>query len=214
MADGVGAMANNSSMTNAISILHVALGSRPKQRIKDHSLVEAAVLLLLFYHRNEHWILLNRRTELVEHHRGEISCPGGKRDAMDENLLQTALRETHEELGVLPADVTILGELDDLQTSSRFRISPFVGILPYPYEFHISELEVAEMLEMPLAALADPANHRAEVRLVDGRLLDAPNYVYNGNLVYGATARILEQFMGLVEALPEKELLWKELHHP
>lgn len=166
-------------------------------------------MFLLIYDKNgEYCVLLNKRTEQVEHHKGEISFPGGSKDPEDETLLQTALRETHEEMGVLPEHIKLLGELDDVPTTTSFLINTYVGTIPYPYEFRPSDIEVAEVLEVPIHHLMDGDNKRDEVRVSDGLPVNSPVYSYRGHLVYGATARILERFIELLRSAPEEEVLW------
>ena len=177
------------------------LAQREKQTIVLTSapLAPAAVLLPIYEKEGEYYILFTKRTQKVEHHKGQISFPGGARHEQDRDLKDTALRETFEEIGVRPGDVTILGELDNMSTlTSNFLITPFVGIIPYPYEFIINEDEIEELVEVPLSALADERNYREEVYIIEG----APNmgrvYEYNGRVIWGATARILKQFLDLV----------------
>ena len=177
------------------------LAQREKQTIVLTSapLAPAAVLLPIYEKEGEYYILFTKRTQKVEHHKGQISFPGGARHEHDRDLKDTALRETFEEIGVRPGDVTILGELDNMSTlTSNFLITPFVGIIPYPYEFIINEDEIEELVEVPLSALADERNYREEVYIIEG----APNmgrvYEYNGRVIWGATARILKQFLDLV----------------
>lgn len=177
------------------------LAQREKQTIilSDAPLTPAAVLLPIYEKEGEYYILFTKRTQKVEHHKGQISFPGGARHEQDRDLKDTALRETFEEIGVRPEDVTILGELDNMSTlTSNFLITPFVGIIPYPYEFIINEDEIEELVEVPLSALADERNYREEVYIIEG----APNmgrvFEYNGRVIWGATARILKQFLDLV----------------
>ena len=185
------------------------LSENPKKTIYDPSLVPAAVMLLLYRKDGEHCILLNKRTDEVEHHKGEISFPGGAMDDGDESLLHTALRETEEEMGIQPEHVELLGEVDDVPTSSNFLISTYVGTIPYPYDFKPSEIEVADVLEVPISVLMDPDSGRDEVRIVDGKLVSSPAYAYQGHLIYGATARVLRRFLELLESEPiVKETLW------
>lgn len=185
------------------------LSERDKKTLVDPSLTPAGVMLLLYPKDGEYCVLLNKRTQQVEHHKGEISFPGGRKDEEDATSLDTALRETHEEMGIQPEDIEILGELDDVPTSSHFLISTYVGAIPYPYRFSPSEVEVAEVLEVPISSLMHDDNIRDEVRLVDGQLANSPVYAYNGHLVFGATARILEGFIELLVSAPEKEALWR-----
>lgn len=194
---------------SAKEVVRRILSDNPKRTIVDPSLTPAGVMLLLYPKDGEYHILLNRRTANVEHHKGEVSFPGGRQDEEDGSLLDTALRETYEEMGVRPEDIELLGELDDMPTSSRFLISTHVGAIPYPYGFTPSQDEVAEVLEVPISALMDDQNFRHEARLVGGRLHGSPAYAYRGNLIFGATARVLGRFLELLRAAPDKEALWE-----
>jgi 8-oxo-dGTP pyrophosphatase MutT (NUDIX family) len=165
---------------------------------------QGAVLLLL-YPRDRHlYLVLTRRTDTVRSHKGQISLPGGTRER-DESLVQTALRETCEELGV-PVDGTqVIGTLSPLYTPpSNYCIHPFVAFRPIPPTFHPDALEVAEVIEVPLATLLDPAIRRVECR-TDPRF-DAPRRVpffdVSGQVVWGATAMILSEFVTLLEEAP------------
>ena len=190
-------------------IVKEALAQRVAQTLADPSLTPAAVLLTLYSKDGEYCILLNKRTDRVEHHKGEISFPGGKVDEDDKSALHAALRETHEEMGIRPEDVRVLGAVDDVPTNSYFLINTFVGTIPYPYEFKPSAAEVAEVLEVPVSTLLSESSARDEVRIVDGKLSYSPVYAYREHLIFGATARILEQFLGLLDNAPLKEALWK-----
>jgi len=182
-------------------------GRRVRQTMADPSLTPAAVLLLLYPKDGDYCVLLNKRSDLVEHHKGEISFPGGARDPEDKDLLDTALRETEEEMGIRRADVTILGELDEVATRSRFRVRVFVGTIPYPYSFQPSAVEIDEVLEVPLTSLRNASNLRVETRWEQSGPVTNYAYAYHGHLVFGATARILQQFLELLEGGLEKEEL-------
>ena len=179
------------------------LSARRRKPVDDPTLNPAGVLLLLYPKDGEYCILLNKRTEIVEHHKGEISFPGGGKDKEDADFVATALRETHEEMGIKREDVAILGELDDVATRSHFGVRVFVGTIPYPYPFKPSEVEIAEVLEVPLASLLDLRNRREEVRWLNGTASKAYSYTYGDHLIFGATAQILTQFLELVPVLPE-----------
>ena len=194
---------------SATDVIRLILSENPKKTIVDPSLTPAAVMLLLYPKDGEFCVLLNKRSDHVEHHKGEISFPGGRKDEADETLLHTALRETYEEMGIRPEDVEVLGEVDDMPTSSQFLISTTVATIPYPYLFKPNKQEVAEVLEVPISALMDEDNARDEVRITDGQLLNSPSYAYQGHLVFGATARVLKRFLELIDAAPGKETLWR-----
>ena len=136
----------------------------------------------------------------MEHHKGEISFPGGGKDPEDRNFLDTALREVHEEMGISAEDVTILGQLDDVVTISRFRVRVFVGTIPYPYPFKPSAAEIAEVLEVPIPELLNPATRLEEMWSTDGKQSKVYRYAYGEHVISGATAKIINQFL---ELLPE-----------
>ena len=194
---------------SASDVIRRVLSGNPKRTINDSSLTPAGVMLLVYPKDGEYCILLNKRTDTVEHHKGEISFPGGSRDEGDETLLDTALRETEEEMGIRARDVEVLGEMDDMPTSTHFLMSPYVGTIPSSYEFKPSAIEVAEVLEVPISSLMDPDNIRDDVRIVDGELVHSPGYAHQGHVVFGATARVLKRFIELIETAPDKEALWK-----
>ena len=123
----------------------------PKISLPVDGLVTAAVLVPIFQKNGALHVLLTKRSDLVEHHRGEISFPGGKLDLTDPDLKSCALRETLEEVGILPADVKVLAELDDFYTvATRFHVVPFVGVIPHPYEYRVARVRLPELLILPL----------------------------------------------------------------
>jgi hypothetical protein len=135
----------------------------------------------------------------VHYHKGEISFPGGGYHQDDGGLLNTALRESFEEIGLAPSDVEVLGELDDTLTrGSDYIITPFVGSIMPDYKFKLSGFEIAEMIQIPIAALLQKGCRREEpVMMLSGRPFIPYIYAYNGNLIVGATARILKQFLDI-----------------
>ena len=175
------------------------LASRTKNYLFDQRLRRAAVLIPLFKKTGEYHILFTKRTEKVPHHKGQISFPGGQWDKEDPDLLATALRETEEEMGIAPQDVQILGELDDFCTaSSDFCISPFVGLIPYPYPFRVNPHEIAEVIEAPLDVLRQENHMRQEIFSRDGEPFPVYFYEYQDYTIWGATARILKEFLDLL----------------
>jgi 8-oxo-dGTP pyrophosphatase MutT (NUDIX family) len=154
---------------------------------------KAAVLVPVYVKNGGLWVLLTRRTESLEHHRGQISFPGGSAEEDDDSPLDTALRETDEEIGVRAEDVKPLGTLSPLTTVTNFYVEPFVGAIPNPYPFRIAESEIAELVEAPIAALLDP--NALETKMLPGR--DAPVLFYHhgDHVIWGTTARILKEFL-------------------
>jgi len=171
-----------------------ALASRRKEKITDRGLNQAAVLVPLLCKGGEYYILFTRRSNQVAHHKGQVSFPGGASSEGDCSLLDTALRESWEEIGLETGDVEILGELDDTPTvSSGFAISPFVALIPYPYEFKVSHEEIDEIFDVPISALLSKAKVRQESRVVLGEIVTAFSYEYGGRVIWGATAGIVKQ---------------------
>jgi 8-oxo-dGTP pyrophosphatase MutT (NUDIX family) len=157
------------------------------------------VLIPIYYQEGQHFILFTRRTELVHHHKGEISFPGGGYHKGDGTLLNTALRESFEEIGLAPGDVEVLGQLDDILTrGSPYIVSPFVGTILPDYKFTVSDFEIAEIFQVPISALLKDGCRREEpVVTLGGRQLIPYVYAYEGKLIIGATARILKQFLDI-----------------
>ncbi len=186
-------------------LLKRALAKRVVERVDGDGLMPSAVMIVLYPKDGEYCILLNKRSELVEHHKGEISFPGGARDSEDRDGLETALRETEEEMGIKRDDVTVIGEMDEVVTRSGFRVQVFTGTIEYPYEFNPSAIEIAEVLEFPIPALIDRANHRTETRWEDGQPITSYSYVYQEHVVFGATARILQSCIDILDDKLESE---------
>lgn len=183
-----------------IEVVKAALANSAGDLLPDPDLKDSAVLLLLYPKDGEYCVLFNKRSMEVEFNKGEMCFPGGAKDPEDEDLAFTACREAFEEMGIRTHDVAILGELDETSTRAGFRIHPFVGTIPYPYDFKPSTIEVAEVVEVPLSVLMDSRNARDETRVLpDGRRMPTKSYAYGEHLIYGATARILRQFLELLE---------------
>ena len=161
----------------------------------------AGVLLLLYPQGHSLYFVLTKRTETVLNHKGQISFPGGRREEGDLSLAHTALREAEEELGIALPEAELLGELTIHHTSaSNYDIHPFVAQLPCRPEFHPSEAEVAEVLEVPLADLLDPARLVEEDWELRGREVIVPFFALNGQKVWGATGTILNEFKVMLES--------------
>ena len=182
-----------------LDLIRDALTRRQPITAAPEGLMPAAVMLLLYRKDGDYCVLLNKRSMTVEHHKGEMSFPGGAKDPEDSDFEDTARRETYEEMGIARDDITILGRLDDNVTRSNFLVKVFVGTIPYPYEFRPSSIEIAEVVEIPLGVLRDPASWRWDSRIEDGERVAVRSYGYQQHLVYGATAKILDQFLEVVE---------------
>lgn len=169
------------------------------KRITDRpDLAPSAVLLPLFQKNQETHILLTKRTDRVEHHKGQICFPGGAFNYKDLDCLTTALRETEEEIGIEMDAIEILGELDHKVTLSNFRICPYVGIIPYPYPFKLSPLEVERLIELPLDYLLKQTDLQEAPFDYQGRSVINLYFDYQGDIIWGATAKILKNFVDML----------------
>jgi 8-oxo-dGTP pyrophosphatase MutT (NUDIX family) len=143
-------------------------------------------------------LLFTKRSDQVKYHKGEISFPGGVVDEEDLELISTALREADEEIGLKKNDVQILGILDDIVTVTEFIVTPIVGLFPYPYLFKVSEVEIAELIEVPLSSLLREKSFSEKEIIRGGRKEIVYAYQYEKHIIWGATARILKQFLDLI----------------
>lgn len=184
-----------------ISKIKKLLSNRRRIELSDPNFSHAAVFLLLFNRDGEYYIIFTKRTNEVQHHKGQIAFPGGAFDEKDETLLNTAFRETFEEIGIKREDIEVLGTLDDIVTfTSGYIVTPFVGFLKHPplnYKIQVHELE--EVIEVPLSVLLDDKNFRAEQHDYFGKEVTVYFYNYNKHEIWGATAMILKQFLDLLK---------------
>jgi 8-oxo-dGTP pyrophosphatase MutT (NUDIX family) len=162
--------------------------------------LKAGVMLLLYRRHDEPHIVLTRRTSIVLHHKDQIGFPGGQFEG-SEDAVQAALRETGEEIGIDPDRIDVLGTLTPLFIPrSNFCIYPVVGTAEGPLVFTPERSEVAEIIEVPLARLMDPASARREDWTIGGRTVDVPFYAFGPHKIWGATAMVLSEFLALLRA--------------
>jgi len=179
--------------------LKQALSQRQKRHITDARRVQSAVLIPIYQKQGQYHILFIQRTDRVKDHKGQISFPGGAYEEQDGTLVNTASREAAEEIGLRTGDIEILGELDDILTiGTNYIISPFVAIIPWPYEFEVDRWETEEIIEVPISALLDEGCVRQGTDILEGRVVNTYFYHYHGRVIWGATARILNQLLDIV----------------
>ena len=159
----------------------------------------AAVLIPLVLNDTSIDLLLTRRTEDVETHKGQIAFPGGMVDDGDTSRRHTALRETEEELGIRPAHIEVLGILDELLTPTGFVITPVVGIVETLPVMKPNPREVAEVFTVPLAFFADSQNARREWRSTPLGEREVWFYEYEGKVIWGATAAMIRNLCNVLQ---------------
>lgn len=162
---------------------------------------ESAVLAPLFLRGGEPWLLFTKRPTTLRKHAGQISFPGGARDAEDPTPLHTALRETKEELGIPVDQVEVLGMLDEIPTITSFRIAPFVGLIPEGLQLRPNPDEIAELIEVPVRALLAPSLPRVELWNVMEEEHEVYFYDYGAHVIWGATGRILKDLLAVLREL-------------
>ncbi|MHA3914664.1 CoA pyrophosphatase [Halovulum sp. GXIMD14793] len=160
----------------------------------------AAVLIALVERQARLHVILTRRARNLKHHPGQIAFPGGKIDACDTDATAAALREADEEIGLPPDMVHILGDMAPHETVTRFQVTPVVAEVRGDPKLQAQEAEVAEVFEIPLDVLLDPANLQVQSRRWNGVLRHYYVIPYGPYYVWGATARILKSLSDMVQA--------------
>jgi len=163
-------------------------------------LTPAAVLVALADRPEGLSVLLTQRTENLADHAGQISLPGGRIEPDDPDHVFAALREAEEEIGLPPSHVEVVGRLDTYITATGFEIAPVVGLVRVPFPLRLQELEVAELFEVPLAFIIDPANHQRRTRELRGRQRSFFVLPYEGRHIWGATAAMLVNLAEVLNA--------------
>lgn len=163
-------------------------------------LTPAAVLFPIVQRGSGETVLLTQRTAHLRDHAGQISFPGGRVEADDPSPVHTALRETEEEIGLAREHVEILGFLPEYHTGTGFRVTPVVALLTPPFELAPDPFEVAEVFEVPLAFLLDPANHKRHSLHYRGALRHFFAMPYGDYFIWGATAGMIMSLYRALEA--------------
>jgi len=181
---------------------HLPQGPESPDLAADFDLTPAGVLAPLFVQEGAVRVLFTQRTLTVKDHRGQIAFPGGVRDPADPHLLATALRETEEEIGLAPAAVEVLGRLPAIATITGYHITPFVGLIPHPYDFRPNLREVKRLLDIPLAEFFPAGRWRAGPYTFQGRTTRVCCWRNGREVVWGATARILLNLLACLGVHP------------
>ena len=158
------------------------------------------VLLLLDPYDDELSVIFTLRKQYDGTHSGQMSFPGGKREATDTDMIDTALRETYEEVGVAPQHIHVIGRLSELYIPpSNFLVYPTVGILTSPTIFQKEEDEVEEIVKIPLSFFLDESNRsKTNIKVMGDTIVEVPAYLYSGYTIWGATAIMMSEFVYLL----------------
>jgi 8-oxo-dGTP pyrophosphatase MutT (NUDIX family) len=166
------------------------------------AMIPAAVLVPIVARERELTVLFTQRTAHLKHHSGQVSFPGGRAEPGDASPEFTALREAREEIGLAAERVEVVARLSDYLVRTGFRVTPVVGLVTPPFELAPDAQEVAEVFEVPLAFLLDPANHRRETRELLGRTVGFYAMTYERRTIWGATAGMLVNLYRQLAAAP------------
>ena len=174
------------------------LQSRTPRVLGAEHLKPAAVLVPIQERADGDYLVLTQRAAMLSTHRGQVAFPGGRVDHEDSGPLAAALRESQEEIGVQPRDVRVLGQLDQVTAASNYLVTPFIGVIPFPYEFRLNPAETTAVFSVPVSALLDPERFRMEPRPnASPRRDPIYHFHYEGWDIWGATARIITQLLEL-----------------
>lgn len=163
------------------------------------ALIPAAVLFPIVSRVEGDTVLFTQRSAHLKDHPGQISFPGGRVEAHDASPLETALRETEEEIGLARNHVSVLGYLPEYRTGTGFRVTPVVARVAAPFELRLDPFEVAEVFEVPLAFLLDVANHHTHVLHYRGALRNFYAMPYGDYFIWGATAGMIRSLSDRLE---------------
>lgn len=169
-----------------------------KKRLDPEGLIPSAVLFPIVQTNEGLEVLLLQRSNMVEHHKGEVGFPGGRIDPSDQGPLDAALRESEEEVGILPRDVEIIGELDDYITVTGYHITPFLGILSNIMDLGPRTIETTEAFFVPLHFFEQPGNVRRQYIEWQGRPMAVYVSQYDQKVIWGATLAVIMRFLKVI----------------
>jgi 8-oxo-dGTP pyrophosphatase MutT (NUDIX family) len=188
------------SLPAAIEKLTLRLQSHLPRRLEVEHSGRAAVLIPILERRGEFCFLLTQRTHKVETHKGQISFPGGIQEDSDRDLLETALRETWEEIGLARQAIRVLGEFDEYLSITGLVVTPFVGWLQGPLHLKSNPDEVDEVLEVPFSVFRNSLLLRVETRVRQGVQRKVDFYDFLGKEVWGLTAQMIRDLLQLLDS--------------
>jgi len=181
------------------SFIREKLAHYKRRIINKNTLTESAVLIPIVKRENRMELLFTKRSETVEHHKGQISFPGGATDNADFSPVDTALRESLEEIGLERSAISILGVMDDLQTPTGFVVTPVVGFIQQLPSLRINPEEVSQVIFVPLEKFFDDGLRHSTMRERDGIMVEIFSYEVWEEPIWGATAFFVKQLINLLQ---------------
>ena len=166
-----------------------------------NDLIDASVLIPIIDRPQGLSILFTQRSQNLKHHPGQVSFPGGRAELNDQDAIATALRECHEEIGLRPERVNILGRLETCLTGTGFKVTPIVGLVEEPLALQLALDEVSEIFEVPLPLLLENNRYRTDcVELPNGESRTFYIFDYPERYIWGATAKMLVNLRNLLQS--------------
>lgn len=175
--------------------------SRIKKKLADYEPItfpttgKKASVLIALTDSHEPEVILTKRASTLSTHSGEIAFPGGKHDETDVDLLDTALREAHEEVGLLPEQVEVIGSLCQVVSKHGLQVTPWVGIIPQHVELIPNEGELDEVFSVPLSFFIEDKSYCTDAIPFKGKTMYVPAWEYDGHVIWGLTAYILVELL-------------------
>lgn len=163
---------------------------------------EAAVLIPITRSDDHPELILTVRASHLNTHKGEVCFPGGKRDASDASLSDTALREAEEEIGLKPSDVELYGPLGQVVSKHHLHVTPWVGIIPEHLPLQANPAEIARIFKVPVRFFLEQGPPHIDQIVVGGQVWDVPSWHYEGELIWGLTAYIICEFLTIGFEMP------------
>ena len=185
---------NAEGFSNFKKSLSERLSNRTKRILEYPEYRKAAVMIIFMEMESSPYVLLTQRTDKVTTHKGQVAFPGGGFDSSDKSLLDTALRETLEEVGIEPSEIEVLGEFDEYMSIAGFHVYCYVGALNRVQKYTPSKNEIDRILEVPFSLFYNEEYTKCEKMHFGGRDYDVFFYDYNEAVIWGLTAAILTDF--------------------
>lgn len=182
-------------MNSLLEQLRLFFNGHRRAKLPDSGLTRAGVLVPIFEKNGEPHFLLTKRTEDVEHHKGQISFPGGAVDSGDRDIIATALRETAEEIGLGSDQIEVVGVFNDMTIPTGFVVTPVVGYIVSLPALKLSRAEVESVIEVPFSFFREPKNKKTVQMTRAGKLHDVYYFSFGPNEIWGATAFIIDSFL-------------------